>query len=383
MRSEGPFDVILPGGPLPLEGGGELPEVTLRVESWGELNPQRSNAILLLHAFSGDAHAAGKRPGEAQDSGWWASMVGPGMAFDTDRYCIYCSNVLGGCRGSTGPTSIKPGTDEPWGMDFPVITIGDMVAAQIRLSDALGIPRWLAVAGGSMGGMQALEWAVRAPDRVSGVITIAATGRLSPQAIAFNAVGRNAIMQDSRWNQGRYYGTAGPELGLAIARMVGHITYLSDESMHRKFGRRLQTRTSYGFDFSEEFEVESYLAYQGRKFVDRFDANTYIYLSKAMDYFDLSGGTGDLYAALAPATAAFLVLSYRSDWLFPTYQSLEIVHALGRLGSEVSHVELDSPYGHDSFLLDIEGQSRLISAFLAARTAVEGNAGTATGTAAQ
>lgn len=367
VRVDAHFDVELPGGPLPLEGGGELPSVTLRVERWGELSPNRDNAILLLHAFSGDAHAAGIRPGEDAESGWWSAMIGPGRAFDTDRYCIYCSNVLGGCSGSTGPTSDNPATGEPWGMDFPVVTIGDMVSAQIRLSDALRIDRWLAVAGGSMGGMQALDWAVRAPDRVSGVIALAATGRLSPQAIAFNAVGRNAVMRDPNWKGGRYHPGPGPELGLAVARMIGHITYLSDESMHSKFGRRLQTRDRYGFDFSDEFEVESYLAHQGRKFVDRFDANTYIYLSKAMDYFDLSGGTGDLDTALSPARAAFLILSYRSDWLFPTYQSLEIVHALARLGKNVSHVELDSPFGHDSFLLDSAGQSRLIRAFLASR----------------
>ena len=351
--------------PLLLESGRRFGPVTVRYETYGELDQTRSNAILILHAFSGDAHAAGRHDPEDRRPGWWDTMIGPGKAFDTDRYFVICSNVIGGCQGTTGPGSIDPGTGRPYGMSFPVVTVEDMVNVQHRLVRHLGIERLLAVAGGSMGGMQALQWGVSYPDAVAGVIVLASTARLSAQGIAFNAVGRNAIMSDARWNQGDYYGRVPPGRGLAIARMVGHITYLSDEAMHEKFGRRLQERSRFGFDFSDQFEVESYLEHQGGSFVDRFDANTYIYLSKAIDYFDLGGKYGSLEQAFASTTSKFLVVSFTSDWLYPSYQSKEIVVALMRNRKDVTYTELDCPYGHDSFLLETERQGPLISSFLA------------------
>ncbi len=350
--------------PLLLESGRRFGPITVRYETYGSLNDDRSNAILLLHAFSGDAHAAGRHAPEDRHPGWWDTMVGPGRAFDTDRYFVICSNVLGGCQGTTGPGSIDPATGRPYGLSFPVVTIEDMVNVQYRLVRHLGIERLLAVAGGSMGGMQALQWAVSYPESVAGAIVLASTARLSAQGIAFNAVGRNAITSDERWNGGDYYGGEPPARGLAIARMVGHITYLSDASMHEKFGRRLQRRDEFGFDFSDQFEVESYLEYKGGSFVDRFDANTYLYLSKAIDYFDLGGKYGSLEEAFRNTTSKFLVVSFTSDWLYPSYQSKEIVVALMRRGKDVSYTELDCPYGHDSFLLETERQRPLISSFL-------------------
>ena len=350
--------------PLLLESGRRFGPVTVRYETYGTLNSDRTNAILLLHAFSGDAHAAGYLSSNDHRPGWWDSMVGPGRAFDTDRYFVCCSNVIGGCQGSTGPGSTDPTTGEPYGLAFPVVTIEDMVNAQYRLVRHLGIDRLLAVAGGSMGGMQALQWAVSYPEAVAGVIVLASTARLSAQGIAFNAVGRNAITSDARWNNGNYYGQEPPARGLSIARMVGHITYLSDASMHMKFGRRLQERDRFGFDFSDQFEVESYLEYQGGTFVDRFDANTYLYLSKAIDYFDLGGKYGSLESAFEKTRSKFLVVSYSSDWLYPSYQSKEIVVALMRRHKDVSYTELDCPYGHDSFLLETERQGPLLSSFL-------------------
>lgn len=350
--------------PLLLESGRRFGPITVRYEAYGTLNEDRSNAILLLHAFSGDAHAAGRHAPDDRHPGWWDAMVGPGRAFDTDRYFVICSNVLGGCQGSTGPGSIDPATGRPYGLSFPVITIEDMVNVQYRLVRHLGIERLLAVAGGSMGGMQALQWTVSYPEAVAGAIVLASTARLSAQGIAFNAVGRNAITSDERWNGGDYYDGEPPARGLAIARMVGHITYLSDASMHEKFGRRLQRRDQFGFDFSDQFEVESYLEYKGGSFVDRFDANTYLYLSKAIDYFDLGGKYGSLEEAFSNASSKFLVVSFTSDWLYPSYQSKEIVVALMRRGKDVSYTELDCPYGHDSFLLETERQRPLISSFL-------------------
>ncbi|MFW6312424.1 MAG: homoserine O-acetyltransferase MetX, partial [Spirochaetota bacterium] len=350
--------------PLLLESGRRFGPVTVRYETYGTLEEERSNAILLLHAFSGDAHAAGRHAPEDRHPGWWDAMVGPGRAFDTDRYFVICSNVLGGCQGTTGPGSIDPATGRPYGLAFPVITIEDMVNVQYRLVRHLGIERLLAVAGGSMGGMQALQWAVSYPESVAGAIVLASTARLSAQGIAFNAVGRNAITSDERWNGGDYYDGEPPARGLAIARMVGHITYLSDTSMHEKFGRRLQRRDEFGFDFSDQFEVESYLEYKGGSFVDRFDANTYLYLSKAIDYFDLGGKYGSLEEAFSNTSSKFLVVSFTSDWLYPSYQSKEIVVALMRRGKDVSYTELDCPYGHDSFLLETERQRPLISSFL-------------------
>ena len=349
---------------LVLESGSEFGPVTIRYETYGKLDDNRANAILLLHAFSGDAHAAGYlHPKDAQP-GWWDAMVGPGRAFDTDKYHVICSNVLGGCQGSTGPGSIDPQTDRPYGLSFPVITMEDMVNAQYRLTSHLGIDRLLAVAGGSMGGMQALQWSVSYPAAVAGVIVLASTARLSAQGIAFNAVGRNAIMSDPLWNNGDYYGRDAPNRGLAIARMIGHITYLSDGAMHERFGRRLQERAGFGFDFNDQFEVESYLEHKGGSFVDRFDANTYIYLSKAIDYFDLGGKYGSLDAAFADCRSKFLVVSFTSDWLYPSYQGKEIVVALMRRGKDVSYVEIDCPFGHDSFLLETTRQGPMISSFL-------------------
>ncbi|MFW5776687.1 MAG: homoserine O-acetyltransferase MetX [Spirochaetota bacterium] len=350
--------------PLLLESGRRFGPVTVRYETYGALDEERSNAILLLHAFSGDAHAAGRHAPDDRHPGWWDAMVGPGRAFDTDRYFVICSNVLGGCQGSTGPGSIDPAIGRPYGLTFPVITIEDIVNVQYRLVRHLGIDRLLAVAGGSMGGMQALQWAVSYPESVAGAIVLASTARLSAQGIAFNAVGRNAITSDERWNGGDYYDGQPPARGLAIARMIGHITYLSDASMHEKFGRRLQQRDQFGFDFSDRFEVESYLEYKGGSFVDRFDANTYLYLSKAIDYFDLGGKYGSLEQAFANTSSRFLVVSFTSDWLYPSYQSKEIVVALMRRRKDVSYTELDCPYGHDSFLLETERQRPLISSFL-------------------
>jgi len=349
---------------LLLESGRRFGPITVRYETYGTLNRDRSNAILLLHAFSGDAHAAGYLARDDRRPGWWDTMVGPGRAFDTDRYYVICSNVLGGCRGTTGPGSADPTTGRPYGLSFPVVTLEDMVNVQYRLIRHLGIERLLAVAGGSMGGMQALQWAVSYPDAVAGTIVLASTARLSAQGIAFNAVGRNAITSDVRWCNGDYYGKEPPARGLAIARMVGHITYLSDASMHEKFGRRLQERDQFGFDFSDQFEVESYLEHKGGTFVDRFDANTYLYLSKAIDYFDLGGKYGSLERAFERVTSKFLVVSFSSDWLYPSYQSKEIVVALMRNRKDVSYTELDCPYGHDSFLLETERQRPLLSSFL-------------------
>jgi homoserine O-acetyltransferase len=292
-------------------------------------------------------------------------MIGPGKAFDTDRYFVICSNVLGGCRGTTGPGSINSATGGHYAMSFPVITVADMVRLQKLLIDRFGIPRLLAVSGGSMGGMQALEWAVSYPDRVVTAIPIATTTRHSAQQIAFNEVGRQAIMADPDWCGGDYYGKQPPARGLAVARMVGHITYMSDESMREKFGRRLRGKESFSFGFDVDFEVESYLRYRGSQFVNRFDANSYLYITKAMDYFDLTGGNGSLAAVLERASCRFLVISFSSDWLYPSYQSQELVRALRSRNRDVAYVELQSNYGHDSFLVDVAEQTDLVRGFLA------------------
>ncbi len=352
-------------GLLSLESRQTLGPLTLAYETYGTLNNARDNAILLLHALSGDAHAAGYHADDFQKPrpkpGWWDDMVGPGKAFDTTRFFVVCSNAIGGCMGSTGPSCINPATGRPYATDFPVITIGDMVNAQKLLMDYLAIPRWYAVSGGSMGGMQALRWAVAYPDRVERCIPIATTHRLSAQSIAFDAVGRAAIMSDPNWQNGHYYGTGKiPANGLSVARMVGHITYLSEQSMHEKFGRQLRDAEAYTWDFDPEFSVETYLQYQGDSFVKRFDANSYLYITKAMDYFDMGAG----YEALEPATARFLVLSFSSDWLFTTAESKDIVRALRWNGVDVSFMELQSSYGHDAFLLEVEEITRLVKGFL-------------------
>jgi homoserine O-acetyltransferase len=348
---------------ISLDNGATLAPVDVAYESYGELNEAKSNAILVLHAFSGDAHAAGVSA-ETGKPGWWDNMIGSGKAFDTDKYFVLCSNILGGCRGTTGPGSIDPATGRPYAMKFPVITIRDMVRLQKMLVQHLGISRLLAVTGGSMGGMQALEWAVSYPDSVAAAIPIATTARHSAQQIAFNEVGRQAIVADPDWNEGNYYESKPPARGLAVARMVGHITYMSDESMREKFGRRLRSKEKYGFDFSVDFEVESYLRYRGSEFVNRFDANSYLYITKAMDYFDLAGEGGSLATTLEKVKARFLVISFSSDWLYPSYQSLEIVRALRRRNLNVAYCELQSNYGHDAFLVDVAEETDLIRGFL-------------------
>ncbi|HSP67658.1 MAG TPA: homoserine O-acetyltransferase [Bryobacteraceae bacterium] len=334
---------------LELDSGLSLAPVEVAYETYGELNAARSNAVMIVHAFSGDAHAAG-------EGGWWSTMIGPGKAFDTDKYFVICSNVLGGCRGTTGPGSINPETGCPWAMTFPQVTIADMVRLQKMLIDHLGIGRLLTVSGGSMGGMQALEWAATYPDRVASAIPIATTARHSAQQIAFNEVGRQAIMADPDWNNGNYYGGRLPGRGLAVARMVGHITYMSDESMREKFGRKLRT--------PDQFEVESYLKYRGYKFVDRFDANSYIYITRAMDTFDLTQH-GALQTLFELNKTRFLLISFTSDWLYPPYQSLEIVKALRGRNCDVAYCNLDARYGHDSFLVEVEQQTEVVRGFLA------------------
>jgi len=351
--------------PLELDGGQALAPVTLAYETYGNLSPARDNAILIFHALSGDAHVAGYHTPQDRKPGWWDIMVGPGKPFDTDQYYILCANVIGGCKGSTGPSSLNPATGKPYGIAFPVVTIGDMVRAQKRLVEHLGIERLLAVTGGSMGGMQALDWAVRYPDGAASVLAIATTARLSAQGIAFNEVGRQAIMADCNWRNGDYYDGPAPDSGLAIARMIGHITYLSDEQMHAKFGRRLQDRDALGYDFKTEFQVESYLRYQGNSFVQRFDANSYLYITKAIDYFDLAAGHRSLVEAFEHVRAEFLVVSFTSDWLYPTYQAKEIVRALQANGVRTTFLEIPSTYGHDAFLLPSEQLSSAVTGFLA------------------
>ncbi len=351
--------------PLVLDSGARLAPVTLAYETYGELSPARDNAILLLHALSGDAHAAGRHRPSDPKPGWWDVMVGPGRPFDTERYFVICSNVIGGCQGSTGPSSVDPATGRPYGARFPVITIADMVRAQARLIDALGIETLLAVAGGSMGGFQALEWAIAYPRRVRGAILLATSARSSAQTVAWNAIGRRAIMSDPRWRGGDYYGDEPPIDGLAVARMIGHITYLSEPALEQKFGRAFQEGSRPGFTLGPEFAIESYLEYKGASFNARFDANSYLYITKAMDYWDLPAQYGSLEAALARARARFLLLSFTSDWLYPTAESRTIADALRRLDRSVEHIELESIAGHDAFLVDTEPQAPIIAEFLA------------------
>ncbi|MCX7881927.1 MAG: homoserine O-acetyltransferase [Brevinematales bacterium] len=351
-----------------LESGARLGPLVVAYETYGTLHEEGNNAILICHALSGDAHAAGYHERIGHKEGWWHNAIGPGKAFDTDKYFVVCSNVLGGCQGTTGPSSVDPKTGKPYGIRFPVITIGDMVHVQWYLMKYLGISRWLAVAGGSMGGMQTLEWVLKYPEHVHSALVIASTGRLSPQSIAFNAVGRNAIISDPHWNNGDYYGKSLPEKGLAIARMIGHITYLSEDSMEKKFGRKLQNKEAFSFDFSTEFAVESYLHYQGQKFVERFDANTYLYVTKAMDYFDIAAkyGKGSLKQSLSHVKARMLLLSFSSDWLFPPSQTQELVDALVANHKDVTYFNIESSYGHDAFLLEVEKETAIIQRFLEA-----------------
>ncbi len=347
---------------LVLKSGVKLGPITLAYETYGKLNADKSNAILIFHALTGDANAAGQHK-DTKTPGWWDPMIGPARAFDTDKYFIICANVIGGCKGSTGPSSPNPATGKPYGMSFPVITIQDMVESQKKLIDHLGIKKLLSVAGGSMGGLMALDWSVRFPDTVESAILIAANYKHTAQQIALHEVARQAIMSDPNWNKGDYYGKELPAQGMAVSRMIGHITYMSEKSMEEKFGRKLQGKEKVGYDFSHDFEVESYLRYRGASFVQRFDANSYLYLSKALDYFDLSEDQ-ELSKVFKAIKSKILIITFTSDWLYPSYQSKDMVKAMKGNDVDVSFVEITTNYGHDSFLVEIEGQSKLVSHFL-------------------
>lgn len=363
---------LFPEG-LKLESGEILPgPIEVAYETYGFLNDKKDNVVLVCHALSGSAHAAGymreleKGVLDGNTEGWWEDVIGPNKGIDTKKYFVVCSNFLGSCYGTTGPTSINPKTGEVYGLSFPVITIGDMVKVQRELMRYLGIDSILSVVGGSMGGMQALEWSLMYPDMVRSAIVIAATANCSAQNIAFDAVGRNAIISDPNWFGGNYYKyNTSPTKGLSIARMIGHITYLSGESMDKKFGRKFINQKTYDVD-EFDFEVESYLGYQGEKFVKRFDANSYLYITKAMDYFDLPQkyGNGDLKKAFTNAKCRYLFISFSSDWLFPPSESMEMVSALVSLNKNVSYINIDSIHGHDSFLVDTGVESQAIKAFI-------------------
>jgi homoserine O-acetyltransferase/O-succinyltransferase len=347
-----------------LESGKTLSNVRIEYETYGKMNADKSNVILICHALTGDAHAAGFHKGDKKP-GWWNIVIGPGKAFDTEKYCIICSNILGGCKGSTGPSSFDPDTGRPYGISFPVITIADIVNLQKELVDYLGIKQLYAVAGGSMGGMQVLQWTVSYPKMVKKAIAIATTGSSTPQQIAFGAIGRKAITDDPKWNGGDYYGKETPAQGLSLARMIGHITYLSDASMQKKFGRVQQGKegNSNSIYNSPNYQVESYLNHQGDTFTKRFDANSYLYITKAVDFFDLSKN-GSLIEGFSGITAKYLVISITSDWLYPSYQSQEMVSALIANGVDAKYEEIRSQYGHDAFLLEEAQLSYLLKSFL-------------------
>jgi homoserine O-acetyltransferase len=345
---------------LVLESGRRLGPVTLAYETYGALDGDKGNAILVQHTLTSDAHAAGFHQG-AERPGWWHDMIGPGKAFDTDKYFVICSNVIGGCKGSTGPASINPAGGKPFGLEFPVITVKDIVAAQKRLIDHLGIERLLSVAGGSMGGMQALQWVASYPEMVRTVIPIAAAWKQSPQQLALAEVGRQAIMKDPNWNNGDYYDSARPENGLSVARMMNHITYMSEISMEDKFSRKLKNG-GYSFSFDVDFEVESYLNYNGGNFVNRFDANSYLYITRALNYFDVS--REKLIPLDREIDTSFLVISFLSDWLYPSWQSKELVQYLMSRRQDTTYCEIKSTYGHDAFLLEFEEETKLIKHFL-------------------
>jgi homoserine O-acetyltransferase len=339
--------------PLALDSGAVLGPVTIAYQTYGTLNAERSNAILLCHALTGDQYVAEAHPVTGKP-GWWSTLAGPGKVLDTERYFLICTNVLGGCMGSSGPKEIDPATGKPWGLSFPVITVADMVRAQKRVVDHLGIDTLFAVVGGSMGGMQVLEWAASYPDRIFAAVPIATAARHSAQNIAFHEVGRQAIMADPEWCQGNYQAAGrNPSRGLAVARMAAHITYLSEPALHRKFGRQLRNREAVTYGFDADFEVESYLRHQGSSFVDRFDANSYLYITRACDYFDLAAEhDGVLANAFRGARTRFCVISFTSDWLYPTSENRAIVHALNAAAANVSFVEVETDKGHDAFLLD-------------------------------
>ncbi len=344
-----------------LESGDKFGPVSLAYETYGYLNSEKTNAILIVHALSGDAHAAGVHENQ-NNPGWWDEFIGPGKAFDTDKYFIICSNVLGGCKGSTGPASINFKTGKPYALDFPLVTINDIVSAQKRLVEYLGIEKLLSVVGGSMGGQQVLSWLVNYPNSLRSAVPIATTIKHSPQQIAFNEVGRQSIMGDEHWKSGNYYEGVAPVKGLAVARMIGHITYMSDKSMAEKFGRTKKDGAE-PFKFTADFEVEGYLRYRGDNFVKRFDANSYLYITKAMDNFDASAGR-PFQEVLQGSLVKVLVISFKSDWLYPAYQSKEIVKACKLAGVETTYCEIDSTYGHDAFLLEVKEESHLIKHFL-------------------
>lgn len=349
--------------PLPLDCGQTLEGVQTAYETYGTPNPARDNAILICHALTGDQYVASDHPITGKP-GWWERMVGPGKPIDTDRYHVICANVIGSCMGSTGPQSLAP-DGQPYAMRFPVITVRDMVRALVAMLDAMGIARLHAVVGGSMGGMQALSLAANWPERAARVLAIATTSRHSAQNIAFHELGRQAIMADPRWNGGDYYAAEAPAAGLAVARMAAHITYLSEDGLTEKFGRNLQDRDAKTFGFDADFQIESYLRYQGSGFTRRFDANSYLYITRAMDYFDLAeehGGT--LADAFRVSDARFCLVSFDSDWLYPTAESRHVVHALNAVAKPVSFVELSAPFGHDSFLLDVPELDRVVRGFL-------------------
>ena len=352
---------------LPLDCGSGLEQFSIAYQTYGKLNAAKTNLVLVCHALTGDQHVANLHPVTGKP-GWWETMVGPGKPIDTNRYSVLCANVLGGCMGSTGPSSTDPATGNPYGPDFPVITVRDMVRAQARLLDHLGIADVLCVLGGSMGGMQVLEWAASYKDRVFSAVPIACSARHSSQNIAFHEVGRQAVMADPDWCQGRYLEEGkNPRKGLAVARMAAHITYLSDAALHRKFGRNLQDREKVAFGFDADFQVESYLRYQGLSFVDRFDANSYLYITRAMDYFDIAADhEGVLANAFRGTRTRFCLVSFTSDWLFPTEGSREIVHALNAVAAKVSFVEIKSDKGHDAFLLHEPELFDTIRGFLSA-----------------
>lgn len=360
---------------LTLESGEKLGPVTVAYETYGELSPEKDNAIFVCHALTGDAHVAGRHSEDDRKAGWWDALVGPGKGLDTNKYFVICANVLGGCQGTTGPSCVNPATDHPFGARFPFITVGDMVEVHAALVKHLGISQLLGAIGGSLGGMQVLDWVARYPDMLQSAICLASAARLSAQGIAFNAVGRRAITCDPNFHNGDYYtsngrqkfGEDGPRFGLALARMVAHITYLSELSIERKFGRRLQNSDQLAYDLQKEteFQIESYLHYQGKRFIERFDANCYLYLTRAMDYFDLTAKHGTLRNALGRTDARFLITSYNTDWLFPASQSREMVTELVAAGRHVTYLELESVFGHDSFLIEVEQLEELLQPFLA------------------
>ncbi len=348
---------------IQLESGKSIDNVTIAYETYGKLNKEKNNAILVCHALTGDAHAAGWHEGDSKP-GWWEIIIGPGKALDSEKYFIICSNVLGGCKGTTGPASINPETGKEYGIDFPVITLKDIVNVEKKLIDLLGIEKLLAVIGGSMGGMQTLQWTLSYPEMVKKAIPIATTARSSPQQIAFNEVGRHSIIKDPFWQNGEYYQTdKAPEAGLAVARMIAHITYLSDESMYLKFGRDLQDKDEVTYDFTTDFQVESYLHHQGKTFVKRFDANSYLYITKAIDLFDLSEN-GSLIDGFKPIKSKIEYINVDSDWLYTNEQAEEILRAMQANGIEISYSEIKSNYGHDAFLLEGGQLNYLISRFL-------------------